>query len=432
MDAILLLLPLCLLIIAFIVLLRVVPKKYRNPANVKGIKIVSLIMTLVIVGSSLGIIIPALSPYLVKFDFLTEPVVFDSGDTYSIMYATSKPGSSAVDITNADGSVTRYTDAVDGVGYFSHKIHRVDVPKEALDNGASYVVSSRKSKNTRYYGYSLGKEIKSASYKLKAQSDSTDVKFMTISDIQGAIKYAEKAVDNITNKDYDFILMLGDYCNQYNSEDDFIRPMLGIAARAGGSTIPVVYLTGNHEIKGTLSREINRWFPTPSPENKRYFTYVYKNMHIVALDLGDDHSDDMPRYSGVSEFDAYKDVEYDWLVNEVMENKNYENYKYNIAISHIPLINSNDLYTKDYYCNECNKAHGYKHAEFIQAFEDMGITNIISAHTHSEPRIVTHSESTYNNLQTGSKYYKNGRIAGYRNSIVTLSDNGMTFEVYES
>lgn len=401
--------------------------KGKSPHKKKTVVVITAVILIV---ASAGVMLTPLVVNNLPYKFETEPVIFDAGDSYSIMWATNKNASAKVEVKLSNGELMYYTDAADGVGDFMTRIHAVSVPKTVLENeNASYRVISRKTVDTSGYGYKLGKELTSAYYTPVLKKEGEGESILAFSDVQGGEKYAEKALKNV-DRPYNFVLLLGDYSSYYNSVSDFIDPLLKLAAIASKSVLPCVYVTGNHEMKGTLAKEVNRLFKTPSPENRRYYTYTYNDLFMTVLDFGDDHDDDMPRYNGASECDAYKDAEYKWLTEEVIPDKRFEGYKYNIAVAHIPIIYKNNIFTYESICKECDKPHGYKHREFKAALESMNISLMLSAHTHS-PRIVTHTDCAFPNLQTGAVEKKIGKN-GFTCNIIEFRDGDFENYLYRS
>ena len=366
---------------------------------------------------------------LPPFELTSQPILIENNAHYRIIWSTTQFGSAKVVVKQKDGSQKAFSDAVDGVGDFQTRLHHVDVPKALLEaEGASYSVSSRRTIDTSRYGYTMGEEIVSAPHVVKVERPDDNIAFVVISDVQGGAKLASKALERI-DEPYNFVLLLGDYSNDYNSADDYIEPLLGLAYQATKGAIPCLYVSGNHEIKGTWSRLTNQIFPTPSSDEQRYFTYSFGPLFITALFFGDDHSDDMPRYSGLSEFDAYKDREYDWLMNDVLPKQEWKKFRYNMVACHIPLIRADNDLTVTHFCKECNKSHGYKLPEFAQALNGTIKPQLmVSAHTH-QAQVVTDPSLSFPNLQTGGHL---GRNKFYHTSLVRFANDTISYTVYDS
>ncbi len=386
------------------------------------------------------------------YEFLSEPSVYYSSDgNYRVLFATNAEGTGEVHVTK-DGADYVFYDEINGTQRFDSIFHRVEVPQDILD-GATYRVASRRTLDGKNYGIRLGETILGKTYSFRGYSKEKDVvdengvhvgdvSFICISDIQGPYKAAQEILKKTQAKyDYDFVLMLGDFSNQYNDDiTDFVEPILKVGAIASASEIPCLYVVGNHENKGMKAKFVNELLPTPSPDGELYYTVAIGGAHFTALNFGDDHDDDMPRYNGINRFDAYKDKEYDWLVGTVLHNREYDGYRYNMILSHIPVLMDKILTEKqaqtqppqffmyDYICDECNEKHDYKWKEFTQAYIDMGVDHVVSGHVHKMPRLCASDDCPFDNLQAGS-VYGNGQ---YRNSIVTLANGEMSYIEYDT
>lgn len=84
-------------------------------------------------------------------------------------------------------------------------------------------------------------------------------------------------------KSCDFIVCLGDMLNVI---DDFEKDQLGgvidLLKAAGFLEKPVIFVRGNHELRGKASWEWNRWFA--SPEGNPYSAFRQGNAAFLALD----------------------------------------------------------------------------------------------------------------------------------------------------
>ena len=392
-------------------------------------------LAIVLICLSLGITIAIpfggtfVKRYLRPYSFLTEPSVFLSGDDYAVLFATSAPGSASVTIQK-DGVETVYYEERQGVHVYASQLHRIDLPKSVLD-GATYYLTSKQTLNSEDHCLRSGKEIRSSSYTFRPYNGNGDVSFLVVSDNQGTPNPTQKAVQNAQKtKQYDFVLMLGDQSEMYNDvETDIVDSYLKITGLASHGEIPVVATLGNHEYRGMLAPDLWDMIPTPSKTGEFYYTFTMGDAFFSVMSYGTDHNDDYEeKYGGLVDFNSYKDKEYEWL-QTIAETKPYENYRYNVMLSHIPLIFANNETAYEYVCSECKKKHDYKYKEFCDLAEEMGVDYVVSGHTHVAPATFTSDKYSYMNLQTGS-YYANR--AHFRNSIVHLKDGNFTFEVYSS
>ena len=377
--------------------------------------------------------------YFRKYTFLTEPSVFVNDTGYSIIFATSMEGTGVVTVVK-DGVETVYREEKNGVEKFDSMVHRVDVPKEALDN-ADYYLSSQKSFDVAAYKYNMGKTITSDKYSFKPYSGDGDVSFMTISDNQGTPEPTWKAVSKAYDKyDYDFVFMLGDHAEAYNDvEKDVVNSLLKVSGLASRGEKPIYYTLGNHEYRGMIASWVMDLIPTPSNSGEFYYTFAVGDAFFTVLNYGVDHDDDYTaKYTGIVHNNDYRDKEYDWYVS-AMSTKPYEAYRYNAIISHIPAIveygknegkrSGQIVPAYDFICKECNKTHDYKWREFIDGFNANNVGCVISGHTHLDPADYRVDGCDFMQINTGSYYA--GKTQ-FKNVIVSFKDGEYKYIVYSS
>jgi len=369
--------------------------------------------------------------YLRSYDFLTEPSVYVNGtDGYSVLFATTGPGTGTVTVTK-DGVTRVYNEEDEGVILYDRQIHRIDLPRTALD-GASYFVSSRQTKDGTDKKWVMGKEIVGKEYAFRPTAEGADVKFLVVSDNQGGTAASQAAVREAYEKygdTCDFVLMLGDHAESYNDiENDIIEPPLKVSALASGSVMPVYYTLGNHEYRGMIAPYLWSLIPTGSDDGEQYYTFTVKDAFFTVLNFANDHADDFYRYAGLANFNDYKDKEFDWYT-AAMAGKPYEGYTYNLVLSHIAMISEDSVPAYEHICEDCGVVHDYKYREFAEKFAECGVQYIVSGHSHVPPAEFTSKTDHYDfpNLHAGSNY---NNKTGFRNCIVTLSGGKVSYEVY--
>ena len=369
--------------------------------------------------------------YVRPYSFLSEPVVFVNAEGYSVVFATSALGTGEVVVVK-DGVETTYCEEKQGIQYFHSQIHRVDVPEEALSSGEYYVRSTQVLSGSGDV-LRTGKTITGDKKRLQVYSGTGDLSFLTISDNQGAEKPTVRAVKNAAGKyDYDFVFMLGDHSETYNDyEEDIIKSLLRPAAYASGGELPVYFTLGNHEYRGDIAPCLWDLIPTPSVSGEFYYTFHMGDAFFTVLNYGSDHDDDYTaKYGGLVNHNAYRDKEYDWL-SQTMATAPYLGYRYNVCISHIPLLYQKGEgveYAYEHVCTECNKVHAYKYKEFSDLLIANGVQYVISGHTHKAPALLQKEGCPYVNLNTGSHYKDHAR---FRNVLVRLKNGTLSYEVYE-
>lgn len=94
----------------------------------------------------------------------------------------------------------------------------------------------------------------------------------------------------------------------------------------------MVYVRGNHETRGEFAAHLRDYFPTDT--NELYFTFRYGPVSAVVIDSGEDKADDHYEYSGLVDFESYRQQEFDWLKG--LERDTSDGIQYRIALSHDP------------------------------------------------------------------------------------------------
>jgi 3',5'-cyclic AMP phosphodiesterase CpdA len=97
---------------------------------------------------------------------------------------------------------------------------------------------------------------------------------------------------------------------------------------------PAVFVRGNHEIRGGFAREMRTFFASPNGEF--YFAFTRGDVRFVMLDCGEDKLDSHPAYSGLNDFEPYRQEVAKWLAAEVAS-PGFKAARWHVLIHHIPL-----------------------------------------------------------------------------------------------
>ena len=355
--------------------------------------------------------------YFRPYSFLSEPTVFvSSDDTYAVMFATSGPGTGVLTVENGD-EIKEYPEIAAGMLSYNSQVHRIDVPKAVLESG-TYSVSSKQTRDCTGTVYRMGKTIESKSYRVKPYQGNGDVSFMCISDNQGAAAPTQKAVKNAAkNYQYDFVMMLGDNSEAYNeTEEDFISALLTVSGLASHGEIPTYYTLGNHEYRGMMSGDLFALMPTPSETGDFYYTFTMGDAYFTVLNFSNEDEDSHDRYGGLARYAQYKETEYEWLKAQYTTEE-YKNYRYNVMISHIPVI------------DQFGEHDEYMFDKFTDLLQENDVQYVVSGHSHVKPQEFSSEGRPFKNLHVGSYYNSK---AQFRNSIVRLQNGQYTYVVYDS
>lgn len=275
----------------------------------------------------------------VNFRITAAPAVFDCGNEYySVVWVTSAKGSGYIEYT-VDGEVKRIYDAPSGIIATDDTIHTVTVPKSELQ-GNSYKVGSQYVAFKYGYSAAKGKIVESDTYNFKGVPKEDDIKILSISDIHGMESQMYKSLSYFTDSP-DILILLGDIVSDMETKSSFCT-ILEDAADLSKSEIPVVFTRGNHETRGEFAAKALSYFSFETDEF--YYTFDFGPLSAVVIDSGEDKEDSHKEYSGLVDFNSYREKEYNWLSS--LSADEFANARYKIAFSHMPLLT--DHFGKDW------------------------------------------------------------------------------------
>jgi len=139
------------------------------------------------------------------------------------------------------------------------------------------------------------------------------------------------------------LLWNGDTCNDFDAKDSPATILLnpnGDAETFGvawAATRPLLFVPGNHDVRGARARELQRsmrpWNASMQPYN---FAFRHGPLAIVGLDTGEDKPDAHPVFAGTAAYEPYRAAQATWL-REVVEREDIRTAPFRVVFCHIPL-----------------------------------------------------------------------------------------------
>ncbi len=262
--------------------------------------------------------------------FTYGAVVYAVEDDYQIVFSTSDNSIGWVEV----GGVNYY-DLYAGSLKSGDRVHKVEVPQEALDAAGSYTVYARQMIYRGPFGGYTG-DLMSQGYQFRPVNSANGLNYYAMSDVHEAVEAAAKAATYSFSADHelDFLVLLGDLVSMVETEED-AQLANDLAFRVTGGQIPVIYARGNHEIKGEYAEELHKY--VGSKNGDFYYTVTLgTDVFAVVMDLGEDHEDDWWEYYGTAQFDLYRQEQTEML-QELLATGEHMAYPYRMALCHIPI-----------------------------------------------------------------------------------------------
>lgn len=324
---------------------------------------------------ALVILISVFSGYGVTFGsyFTYEPVVYAVEDTYQIVFSTNHSATAWVEIGGE-----KYYDLFAGSMKSEDTVHKITVPQQKLDAAKSYSIHAEKMIYRGPFGGFKGKQI-SKRYDFRPVNGDDGLVYYTATDVHHAAEGVINAAMAVQN--LDFLVVLGDSVGMVEYEKDVQYTNL-IAHAITGGEMPVVYARGNHEIKGAYAEELHKYVGSKS--ESFYYWFTLSDVFGITLDLGEDHDAGWWEYYGTDQFTLYHNEQTSFL-QELVEEKPYEGYKYTLVACHIPIqfVNS-------------RKDHVEVKADWTQLLNQIQPDLAVYGHQHDLYPFLDGQETMYN------------------------------------
>jgi len=334
-------------LVGFIVMacLLILPLAKRKVSAV----IVLLLISVLLIGG-----VSAFAAFGQKFEIEADPVVFDNGKDFSVVWATSSPSVGYLEYTY-EGQKYRVYDAEDGKYRANDRVHTVHVPYEHL-YGNSYTVSAAKVLKNAAKNSKIGDFITSRAYLFAQKVTGDSLKMLSLTDWHEKVD-AICQVASVSD-DYDLLLMMGDAINYVNEYEDIIDNVVLAGGKITKGEKPVLFVRGNHEPRGKYAYRLKSVLGYDS----YYFTTSYGEENFLILDGGEDKPDDDPKNGGLFVSDAYRDAELSEAETWSVPVGN------NVCLCHIPIFTTSETSPQ------------YK--RFVSLMEKWNVKLVVSGHEH--------------------------------------------------
>jgi len=290
----------------------------QGKKRLKTVFLMAVVLVCVVIGYQLR-----------SCELRTEAVVYAVEDDYQIVFATSDNAISWVNIGGKE-----YYDLYAGSMQSSSKVHKITVPQEVLDEAGGYAINFRQVIYRGPFGGYLG-EMQTQHYAFRPVDSSDGLNYFSLSDVHEAVDAAAAAATSQHSGQLDFIVLLGDLVSMVETEKDALLAN-ELAHKITGGEFPVIYARGNHEIKGEYAERLHRYVGAKG-DSFSYTVTLGEDVFAVVLDMGEDHEDDWWEYYGTAKFDHYRQTQTEML-EDILSDGAYENYRYRLALCHIPIV----------------------------------------------------------------------------------------------
>lgn len=332
----------------------------------------------------------------------------------TIVWVTDVPGMSWVEIApdSADHfygrARQRYYDVLAGRKVLTDSVHRVRIEGLKPDTKYRYRVFTQEVGEWRYDDWvTLGKTACTDVWRGKPHEFKTfsakprEVTFLVLNDIHERAQFMKDLCKNVDFKKLDFVLLNGDMSNRLRNQQHMMEAYLDTCVRMFATHTPLFFNRGNHELRGQFADYLYRYFPT---NNGKYYRLQHvAGIDFLFIDTGEDKPDEDIEYSGIVNYDQYREEEARWL-RGLRESKQVGKHPL-IVFSHIPPT--------------LQKWHGPYHLQktLMPELNKMNVSVMLSAHLHAFGYQEPNEVINFPNLVNSNNTYLLCRIANGRMEV---------------
>ena len=157
--------------------------------------------------------------------------------------------------------------------------------------------------------------------------------FAMVNDIHGRNDVLETMIGQCDLKQTDLFLVNGDMVTISNNEEQVFGGFMDKAVDLFAGSVPMYYCRGNHETRGAMAPYFKDYF---NPRVDELF-YMFRQGPVcfVVLDCGEDKPDSDVEYYGITDYDAYRTQQAEWL-KTALQSDLYRTAPFKVVVCHMP------------------------------------------------------------------------------------------------
>lgn len=268
-------------------------------------------------------------PYLQEVTTQAATVVYEMSSK-AFTWVEVKPHGSS------DSQARRCINSRDGLLEADNAFGSVRIKGLEPAHSYDYRIISKQMLDFKPYKVTYGDSIATPWYTFStinpAQQGAT---IFVTSDIHNETAKLERLLDLADYKTCNAFFYAGDMVSYISNHEAPFKAFIDPSVKRFASSIPFEVVRGNHETRGNLARSYSSYFPKEN--GKIYGSYRLGDVMVVMLDSGEDKEESHWAYSGLTDFNAYRTEQAEWL-RQLIKSKEYKTARYRIIICHFPLV----------------------------------------------------------------------------------------------
>jgi len=219
-------------------------------------------------------------------------------------------------------------------------VHNVTLT--GLEPGGRYLyrVVSREIVEFRAYKVTHGTTVASMDYRFTTlDAHKPFTAFVVVNDRHEKVAPLAASLASVGWTNVDLAFLNGDMLDSVKDEAQLYRCLVDPCVQGFAARIPLAYVRGNHDTRGSFARHLLDYFPTDS--GRYYYALHHGPVSFLVLDSGEDKGDESSEYSGLVDFEPYLRREVEWLARQI-EEPSFRQARFRICLMHIPPAKRSD------------------------------------------------------------------------------------------
>jgi hypothetical protein len=291
----------------------------------------------------------------------------------TVMWITDAEAAGWVEYSHGGSEQKKAFPVRDGLVDGNTRVHRVTLTGLGADTVYTYRIVTRPITSFGPYKVDYGDIGRSEAHSFRTLGPSRhSYSFLVLNDLHEDVETMRAHMLRAAGEPYDLVFFNGDSLSHLESEGQVIERCLKPASELFASRTPLLFVRGNHETRGAFARDLGRYLALP--DGRFHYSFDHGPVHFIVMDTGEDKEDGHWAYSGLTDFDAYRQQEAEWLAREVASPA-FKQARFRVLVAHMPFFGNQRTRVEGHGAADCRQRWG-------AILNGAGLDLHIAGHTH--------------------------------------------------
>ena len=305
---------------------------------------------------------------------LAGPYLQNPGpSSITVMWITDNNAAGWVEYSRGGSEQKKVLPVHDGLVDGNTRVHRVTLTGLVPDTVYTYRTVTRPIVSFGPYKVDYGDIERSDAHSFRTLGPSRhSYSFLVLNDLHEDVETMRAHMLRAAGEPYDLVFFNGDSLSHLENESQVLERCLKPASGLFASRTPLLLVRGNHETRGAFARDLGRYLALP--DGRFHYSFDHGPVHFVVMDTGEDKEDGHWAYSGLTDFDAYRQQEAEWLAREVASPA-FKQARFRVLVAHMPFFGNQRTRVEGHGAADCRQRWG-------AILNGSGLDLHIAGHTH--------------------------------------------------